>query len=319
MKLKEKIRSFAMGLTLAMKKTEEHSLTSLKTKDTDLTSLSTSPTEGRLADSLLRGVVDEEVQRLRWRNYKILKEVNKQRAWLNEKGELETHDDVEKLLNNVELDPYDDKKYSLQIYHEFKGSQLSVSDSIELLGLSEKEQNNELTDVRNDDGSTTILTLSANDMQKMKSLVKKNVDNLIIHKIRDVVPKYELKNFISKMLIRKYEKDDERLVEFHFNKDTLNKSITHTLFINYLLKAKSNDDLFKINEIEFNSRKTLGTFDFNYFSFNNIRYYKTVEHNNSVIIKFICDVEDWELDVVQDYIHEQLEKDYENKTPKIQR
>jgi hypothetical protein len=121
------------------------------------------------------------------------------------------------------------------------------------------------------------------------------------------------------MLIRKYEKDDERLVEFHFNKDTLNKSITHTLFINYLLKAKSNDDLFKINEIEFNSRKTLGTFDFNYFSFNNIRYYKTVEHNNSVIIKFICDVEDWELDVVQEYIHKQLEKDYENKTPKIQR
>jgi hypothetical protein len=254
-------------------------------------------TQGMLADSLLNGKITEEVKRLRWRTYKVLKATYGNTVILEGYDEnenpiyrLSTKND-KTLLKKINIDNFDD--FELEMVFENKAIENSVNDIINVL---------------EDEKSINLIEyLIKNKVEKPLVIDRKNY------------PRFYIENYTKKINIRKIT-DDERMLEFYISKypDDYNKN--SGIFLNQIKKLV-NSELKNINflnfdEVSFVTNNTLGAQDFLLFTYGDITFNKIIEFDGNYVIKFNSKIIKNGEDILINYIDSELEKKYNNKEKK---
>lgn len=254
-------------------------------------------TQGMLADSLLNGKITEEVKRLRWRTYKVLKAAYGNTVVLegyDENGnpiyKLSTKND-KTLLKKINVDNFDD--FELEMVFENKAIENSINDIISAL---------------EDEKSINLI----------EYLIKNKVEKPLVID-RKEYPRFYIENYTKKINIRKIT-DDERMLEFYISKypDDYNKN--SGIFLNQIKKLV-NSELKNINfldfdEVSFVTNNTLGAQDFLLFTYGEIKLNKIIEFDGHYVIKFNSKIIKNGEDILINYIDSELEKKYYNKEKK---
>jgi len=255
-------------------------------------------TQGQLADSLINGEMTQEVMNLRWRTYKVLREVDKYSSKIigvDKQGVpiVETKK-VDRLANlsKIKLEPSDE--YLLEFSVNNDNITTSIADAI------------------SNQYDTIDRTISLSDY-----LVNFKSEKPIFVG-RKIHPKFNIEKYTHKLHVRKIT-DDERLLEFYISKYPDPERKTSGLFVNYFIKEMETptlSSLFEINEVSFTSYKTLGVEDFKYFNYEILSLDKIVEFNGSYVVKFRGKVIVNGEDILEKYRQVELDEKYKNKEKK---
>jgi|694.fasta_scaffold10424_6 hypothetical protein len=269
-------------------------------------------TEGQLADSLLQGEVTQEVMNLRWRNYKILKQVE------GFKSEIIDYDkdgipivkkrkiDKTKGISNVKTDNFDD--YPLEMSFINDDVTINVKDVLSTKYLSEKK-----VPIIIDKDTRTIGDISSLEYYSFYKTQKP----LIIE--RSIAPKFDIEKYTKKLNVRVID-EESRLLEFYVSKypDEYNK--TSKLFINEINKAIKNffnSNMLNIETVSFITNNTVGSDDFMFYKYNIVKFDKIIEFNGHYVIKFLAKTLINGENVVEKYRQTTLDRKYENKEVKF--
>lgn len=295
--LKKWVKNNLAALSIAFSNVEKN-IFSQKTEDLTIdTEKQQRHTQGMLADSLLNGKITEEVKRLRWRTYKVLKAAYGSTVTLegyDEDGNpiytINTKND-KSLLKKINVDDFD--SFDLEMVFENKAIENSINDVISELG---------------DEGSINLTEyLIKNKVEKPLTITRKNY------------PKFYIENYTKKINIRKIT-EDEKILEFYVNKypDEYNKN--SIIFLNQIKKLinkeSNNKNFLEFEEVSFVTNNTLGAQDFLLFSYGKITFNKIVEFDGNYVIKFNAKVLKNGEDILINYIDLELEKKYKNKQKK---
>lgn len=299
MKLKDKIKKQIASFMLATGKVEKNALNQ---DGEELENPNVGHfqklNQGQLSDALERGEVTQEVQQLRWRYYKTLKEADKYKANVNfevdENGfykGVETEkvhkDDKKTERKRVKLEPSDE--YELDIL--FDNKEVGLDDNFGFIG--EKEKNI-------DDG------LSHEEITRTM---------IPLHVERDITPKFDIEKYTHYLYVRDID-GQNKLLEFFVPsyKDPYYK--LRNLFVNEIKKAIKNPRLcnfLDIDKVGFITNKTIGADDHKEYSYIVHEFDKIVEYGGHYVIKFKGEIETNGEDVFEKYKDEELEKKYLNK------
>jgi hypothetical protein len=268
--------------------------------------------EGQLADSLVNGVITQEVIDLRWRTYKILKEtqnVSSKIIGFDKSGYaiVETNkSDIKKGLKKVKTDKIDNYELEMVIVND--PITIGVSDIMnnqyvksEITPIIDKKQN-----------TATLGTVNGEEYyNSFKSEYPIKIDRMFY-------PKFMIENFTKKLNIRGID-NETKMLEFYVSKypDTNNRKTI--LFINQIKKAIENPlsvNFLELQKISFVTYKCLGVPDFLLFEYDNISFDKIVEFDGHYVIKFKAKTSINGEPMFDKYKVDELEKKYENKEKK---
>ena len=136
---------------------------------------------------------------------------------------------------------------------------------------------------------------------------------------RDFFPRFFIENFTKKLNIRNIN-GEERLLEFYVSKYPEELKPNSRLFINQIKKAidfgLSGINMFEINEVEFITHNTLGSSDFLLYSYEVLKVDKIIEFDGNYVIKFKAKIINNGIDILSEFVEEDLDKKYENKKVK---
>ena len=273
-------------------------------------------TEGQLADSLVNGVITQEVMDLRWRTYKILQEtqnVSSKIVGYDKSGYpiLETKKtDLKKFLSKVKIDQSDN--YELEMVIKNEASYVGITDVMnsdfvksEVIPIINKDE-------KKNEETATLGTISG---QEYFSTFKPEKP-IKIH--RDFFPKFMIENFTEKLNVRTID-DDNKLLEFCVSKYASKGDLKASLFINEIKKAASNKfsvNFLKFDKVDFITYKCLGVSDFLYYEYDNLEFYKIVEFEGHYLIKFKAKNTIKAQPILEKYRVDELDKKYQNKERK---
>jgi hypothetical protein len=268
--------------------------------------------EGQLADSLVNGVITQEVIDLRWRTYKILKEtqnVSSKIVGFDKSGYaiMETNKaDIKKGLKKVKTDKVD--KYELEM--------MIVNDPI-TIGISDIMNNqyvkSEITPIIDEKENTATLgTVSGDEYyNSFKTEYPIKVDRMFF-------PKFMIEKFTKKLNIRGIDSEN-KLLEFYVSKYPDTNDRKTILFINQIKKAIENPlsvNFLELVKVSFVTYKCLGIADFLLFEYDIISFDKIVEFDGHYVIKFKAKTNINGEQMFDKYKVDELDKKYENKEAK---
>jgi hypothetical protein len=260
----------------------------------------------QLADSLIHGEVTQEVKNLRWRTYKILKEVNKRSATIVGYDEennpiLHVNNKNQKhILTKIKTDDYD--PYELELVVDNSEITNSVSELLEIIDINEKLLNN-----------SESCQISSNEYFALNKTMKP------IKIKRLFIPKFEIERYCKKLNVRKID-EDKRLLEFYIGKYPDEFNVNYNLFLKEIKKVINNGPR-NINFLEFQTvgfitDKTIGSVDFLKFEYDILSFDKIIEFDGNFVIKFVAKIFINGLDILEIYKEEELEEKYKNKEAK---
>lgn len=300
-----------------------------------------------IMNSLLRGEITEEVEKLRWRMYSVSSQMAKvshkivgydndgypimERVFIGDESRL-------KSIKTDETDGGD-----LIIVVDNTPVNLALDESLNMIDetnliLSAKtfDVNNYIvSNFLNEDGgeiSTEELDdvdkhgrtsdIDLNELAKASSVtIAKDIklDNtkersfpLVIS--RELKPKFELEKFTKKLHIKKL--GDKYLLEFYTSKYPEEYDSTSRFFISAIKKLKENprkDSSLEIDGVHFVSNNTVGVPDFLEFEYKIEKFHNITEFNEYLVIKFIADVTKNGDSIIEKYRNNELDKKYQNK------
>jgi hypothetical protein len=278
-----------VALSMALNNVEKNSLSQEKNSLAEDTSHNVEKDSHSLLVGLKNGVVNEEVKRLRWRQYKILQALDDYKIdivgeYEDEDGNMRNITKTTKInnrekLSKVIVDSYDDYKLEISLNNK------------EIYHIDDTNKTQQINKIE----SNVILT-------------------------KNSFPRVNIENFITKLNVRAID-ENKKMVEFYVSKYE-NKDIPFSrIFINELLKVqkdKLSSNILDIKEIEFtsDSGNAIGVDDFMKFKYEVINFDKIIEFDGNYVIKFICNVLVNGENAVNKYIDEELELKYQNKEPK---
>lgn len=273
-------------------------------------------TQGMLADSLTQGEVTLEVQKLRWRTYKILKAID------NTLSEITGYDkddmpivktkkiNKKNELSKIKIDLIDN--YPLEM----------VVDNTEInLGSTETLDNdhiNLLDEVKvnkNDNGDVISRThgeITGNDYYAT------NKGEFPIKIIREFLGKFDIERYTKKLNIRTINNVD-KLLEFYVSKYPDIDDRRTRLFISDIKKAMNNPSVISfldIKEVNFITYKTIGVDDFLEYQYDIVKLDKIIDFNGHYVIKYLAKAKVNGKDILEGYQLTELDKQYENKEKK---
>ena len=272
-------------------------------------------TEGQLADSLINGIVSQEVRNLRWRTYKILKHMN------GVKSEIVGYDEDgfpiikikkknhKRELQKIKVDSID--SYELEMVVDNADITQSIEDGLDNTLVSIQDDPSKETDI---DGNEYTKHGEISGVEY--SATNKGNKPLII--TRNIFPKFSLENFVNKMNVRKIN-DVDKLLEFYVSIYPVNEDRQSQLFLNEIKKAMENPlqcNMLELKEVEFITHNTGGVDDFLYFKYEVVSFDKIITFNGNYVIKFICKVVEDGFDTLEKYREAKLDKKYEEKASK---
>jgi len=273
-------------------------------------------TQGQLADSLINGVITQEVMDLRWRTYKIMRETEGVTAEIDGYDEdgipiVKTRKiNVKSGLKKVKLDTFDDYPLEMIIDNSelvLGGNQAMDNENISIL--------DEVMENFNDTGELVSVTHGTIDSIEYYA-TNKSERPIIIS--RNQIPKFKLETYTKKLNVRKIN-DTERLLEFYVSKYPDEYNRTSRLFLSDLKKAiiePEKSTILEINTVNFITYKSMGVYDFLEFEYNIISYDKIIEYNGFYVIKFIAEINIDGRDILDEHRIVELDKKYENKEKK---
>jgi hypothetical protein len=293
--LKDWFKNKVASLGISLSNVEKNLLSQDKKSLEDDTKQVQRHLQGTLLDSLLHGELTQEVKNLRWRTYKIYKEMSKYKptfSYLNDDDDnppeminIETVD-KKKYIKNIKVDDYDN--YDLELSFNNIRSTLNLTDAIE-----------------------TEITLKDYDA-KIKGDVSLKIN-------RNFIPKFYIENFTKKLNIRTID-DKNKLLEFYVSKYSDMYNPQTNVFINQIKKiinnGPSNHNFLEFDEVGFMTNNTIGADDFLLYTYDNIFFDKIVEFDGYYVIKFKAKVLINGEDLLKDFVQEELEKKYDNKETK---
>jgi hypothetical protein len=273
-------------------------------------------TEGQLIDSLINGVITQDVIDLRWRTYKILQETQKHSAKIvgyDKSGYpiLEKKkNEQKKSLKKIKLDQTDD--YELEMVIKNEPVNVSIIDVMDSKFV--KAENTPIIN-KNEKTKEETATLGSISGQEYFSVFKPEKPIKID---RDFFPKFMLENFTEKLNVRTID-NDNKLLEFYVSKYIGDKDIKSKLFINEIKKAMVNKfsvNFLDINKVEFITYNCLGVSDFLLYEYTNLVFDKITEFDGYYLIKYKSVNSINGERILDKYKSEDLEKRYENKERK---
>lgn len=312
--IKNKIISFLFSLSVFDKKIlsqekEKINKSSVINNDKDI---------GTLAHSLKHSIINEEVENLRWRTYKVLREtegVSAEIVGYDEDGMpiVKTKKiDKKKGLRKVKLDPHDD--YPLELVLDNKEIVIGGNDAMENEYITIFDS---IIENHNDKGELTSVTHGEIDSVEFFATNKSEVPIKIT---RNNIPKFRLETYTKKLNVRKID-EDKRLLEFFVNKYADEYNRTSRLFLSDLKKAiiePEKSTILEFEKVNFVSYKTLGSDDFLEYKYEILSYDKIVEFDGYYVVKFIAKVIENGKDILETYKMVELDKKYESKTKKYE-
>ncbi len=309
--IKHKILSFLFSLSVFDKKI----LSQDKEKINEGNVINNDKDVGTLAHSLKNSIINEEVENLRWRTYKILKETEGVTAQIvgydeNNMPIVKTRKRNKKLgLKKVKLDPYDNNKLEMVIDNSeitIGGNQAMANDNISILDEVEKSQN-EYGDLIVTHGVINSLEYFATNKAERPIIIT-----------RTELPNFNIENFTLKLNIRTINETD-KLLEFYVSKYPDEYNRTSRLFISEINKIINDDiksSMLNFESVNFITYKTLGADDFLEYEYTNITFDKIVEYNGYYIIKFISKIKIDGNNILENYRVDELDKKYNKKEKK---
>ncbi len=273
--------------------------------------------QGTLADSLINGVVTQEVQNLRWRTYKILKATDGIITEIN--GYDDNASPIIKIrrankkigLSKIKIDNYDN--YPLELVLDNSPIITSGNDS---MNDDDIILSNEPVLNLNDNGD--VISATHGEINGLEYFTN-NKGESPIKITRTTLPKFEIEKYTTKLNVRKIN-EKEKLLEFCVSQYPNEYDRRSRLFISDIKKAIINprtSTILDIDEIEFVTYKTIGVDDFLEYKYKIKSFDKIVVFNGNYIIKFLAEVIVDGLDILEKYRNEELDAKYENKEKKI--
>jgi hypothetical protein len=254
--------------------------------------------QGTLADSLVKGEITDEVKRLRWRTYNIIRNTGGLTAEIvgyEEDGTpiVKTKKrNTKKALKKIKIDDYDN--YPLEIV--FYNDPIPLSTDALLDNKYIGEDN----------------TIGASEFFATNKTEKP------IYISRNVVPKFDIEKYTNKLNVRVAGRN-KRLLEFYISMYA-DEYKTTRLILSEIKKIAENphkSSVLEINNVEFVSYKTLGSEDFLLYEYEIINFDKIVTFDGHFVIKFLAKVKKNGEDLFEKYREEDLDKKYKNKERKI--
>jgi len=307
--IKHKIRNLLIGLTVFDKKMLSQANSG---SDSNIGVVYDKNAES-LLHGLKNGVINKEVETLRWRMYKVLDESK------NIKTKVISYDEdgfpiTESVvfnpsvgLSKIKVDNFDDYKLELVVNND----EITLSTFLE--GIEEVKQEDIVTSVDLDGNSTaTIGTIKTEQADEVESA---NKAERVITCVRDFRPKFQIENFAKKMNVRTIS-ETEKLLEFYVSKYSDEDDRKSSLFLSEIKKAINNPratDFLDILSVTFVSYNTTGVKDMLDFEYKITKFDKLVEFDGYYIVKFKAEVIKNGESLIEQYREEELDKKYENK------
>lgn len=317
-------RKIAM-VSLAMANVEKNALSqSSEPLSTDTTKFQRH-TQGQLADSLINGVVTQEVMDLRWRTYKIMRETEGVTA------EITGYDDdgmpIVKMskrnkkagLKKVKMDEFDNYPLEMIIDNSelvLGGNQAMDNENISIL---DEVIINETIGPKDDDREPGKVEWSATHgtIGGVEYYATNKAERPIII-IREELPQFMIENFTKKLNVRTIN-EEEKLLEFYVSKYPDEYNRTSRLFISEvkkLIETPRTSTTLEIKGVNFITYKCMGVDDFLEFEYEITSFDKIVEFNGFYVIKFIAKTKIDGEDILNKHRMTELDKKYENKEKK---
>ena len=230
--------------------------------------------QGTLMDNLIKGEVTQEVEDLRWRNYKVLKNSEGLTADINgDEIKVKKREKYSAMLRKVKIDDFD--SYPLEISFDNNKITLSTYDVIDKSVFSVETL---------DKNSLGVIKKSDHDSNTKRSKPLKV--------FREDLHRFKIEDYTNKLNIRDID-GKNKLIEFYVSEypDKYNKKTN--LFISQIKKAKNNPrlcDFLGINEIEFIGDKTPGARDLHKYKYKINVFDKIIKYDGHYVIKFKSEV-----------------------------
>jgi hypothetical protein len=309
------------------------------------TSMTQTKNQHSVMNSLIRGEITEEVEKLRWRMYNTLSNMCKithklkgydsdgypimERVFIGDEIRLKSiktdETDGGELIMVVDNTPISLSGFESIINGDgtntenYSGNTVGTNNTI-TTNLLNNEINVDELDYTDKHGISSNINL--NELTSMSAVtifenLKIDSTKETIHPItaiRESRPKFEIEKFTKKLHIKKY--NDKFLLEFYVSKYPEEYNPTSKFFISHIKKLKETprrDSMLEMEGIHFVTDKTVGVPDFLEFEYKIINFHNIVEFNGYLIIKFIGDVVKNGDSIIEKYRNIELDEKYKNK------
>lgn len=274
-------------------------------------------TQGQLMDSLINGVVTEEVKNLRWRTYKINRVADGVKSTIVDYDEdnmpivLTKKTNKKAGLGNIKLDTFDNYPLEMVVDNTpiaLSGNQIFANKNLEIYDKS--------IETLTEGGKIT----THGEFKSDDFFATTKADRPI--KIgRDGVYKFNIEDYTKKLNIRVIS-PIERLLEFYVSIYPDTDSRKTRLFISNIKKAMVNlmsSTFLDIKEVSFVSDNTVGVDNLLEYKYEIIKVDKIIEFNGHYVIKYVAKVITNGDNITDKYIMKDLDTKYENKEKKKKR
>ena len=149
---------------------------------------------------------------------------------------------------------------------------------------------------------------------KMEDISKKEYTIKILY---DFVPKFRLEEYCTKIVVKIC--DEKRIVDLYFSKYPAEFYRPSRMFVNALTAVYMGDtrsELLDIDSISFITKNAYGADDLIYYSYKNFEFKDIVEYDGSYVLRFLCDVENDGIDLVDEFYDEATEQKSREHAPR---
>lgn len=280
--------------------------------------------QGSILDALKKGELTLPVKELRWRLYKILQEsktVSAKIVGYDDDGLpiVETYKLDDYQLEKVIKDDADPYPVELVVKNEvLTTSNADIFDNFDSdkTNTSKPEVKDKVTfDLVGTETDELKFTHGEVSFDEMMSTFKDNKTILIDRKYK---PKFDIEDYLQKIIVRAISKD-EKLLEFYVSKYPDEYNRKSRLFISEIKRLEINPrhcDFIEFDKVSFVTNKTLGAGDGLEYEYEITKYDKMVEFNGSYVIKFKAKEIINGANVFEKYKLDELEERYKNKEAK---
>lgn len=335
------------NIAIAIANVEKNSLSQLGDELSSNTPVTQNKNQNSIMNSLLRGEITEEVEKLRWRMYSVSSQINKvshkivgydndgyaimERVFIGDESRLKSiktdetdGGDLIIVVNNTPLNLALDESLNMIDDTNLVLSANTFNIYNYILGnfLNEDESEVSIEELEDGDKHGRTSNIDLNELKKLSSVTiakdikldntKERLFPLVIS--RESKPKFELEKFTKKLHVKKL--GDKYLLEFYTSKYPEEYDSVSRFFISEIKKLKENprkDQSLEIDNVHFVSNNTVGVPDFLEFEYKIEKFHNITEFNEYLVIKFIADVTKNGDSIIEKYRNNELDKKYQNK------
>lgn len=281
-----KIKFFCLSLFGGMKNTEDITLhqTGLNVDPGNV--IDQQINDHRVAKSLLKGEITQEVIDLRYRTYAVARESEHYNFFSPTLAKKKRDNDYKFNKKSVVSD--DDRE--IVTIQSNKAEVVNLNDSLAMVDKDGKYND-------------------SYDVQYTINVTYKD----------NIEPRFNIKKYINKIVVKKGNNEYSAVLDLYFSIYANKYDVISKPFITELDKIMNNgvrSDIFDIDTLSFVTHKAYRLCDMLQFKFGDFQLDRIIIYNGSYVVRFITNIIDGGTDLTEQYYSENMAKKYENKEKK---